>query len=127
MLMKADSPREYARSFAEWRAMLPHWNAEADRLRKLALELRAGGAIHRGAFDDAELLVEQVRNAMIRADSLMATCVAGDSRLSSVMRASSEFGDLLESFQKTLEIADEAGPARRGAAPQIIAQRLAAH
>lgn len=126
MLMKADSPREYARSFVEWRAMLPHWNAEADRLRKLALDLRAGGAIHCGAFDDAELLVEQVRSAMIRADSLMATCVAGDSRLSSLMLAGSEFEALLESLQKTLEITEEVGPARLDATPRVIAQRLAA-
>lgn len=28
MLMKADGPRELARCLAQWRALLPYWNAD---------------------------------------------------------------------------------------------------
>lgn len=106
MLMKADGSNECQRSFAAWRSMLPHWNAEADRLRRLALEVRAGSDVQFGAFDEAEVLVEQIRAAMERADSLMTMTHAGDAALSSLLRASAEFEALLESLQTTLEMAE---------------------
>ena len=105
MLMKADGSNECERSFAAWRAMLPHWNAEADRFRRLALDVREGKDVQIGAFDEAEMLLEQIRAAMERADMLMTLTPAGDASLSTLLRASAEFESLLGSFQTTLEMA----------------------
>ena len=106
MLMKADGSNECQRSFAAWRSMLPHWNAEADRFRRLALDIRAGKDVQIGAFGEAEVLLEQIRAAMERADMLMTLTHAGDASLSSLLRASAEFESLLGSFQTTLEMAE---------------------
>jgi hypothetical protein len=106
MLMKADGSSECQRSFAAWRSMLPHWNEEADRFRRLAQAVRDGKDVQIGAFDEAEVLVEQIRAAMARADSLMTMTHAGDAALSTLLRASAEFESLLESFQTSLEMAE---------------------
>ena len=106
MLMKADGANECQRSFAAWRSMLPHWNAEADRFRRLALDVRAGLDVQIGAFDEAEVLVEQIRAAMERADMLMTMTHAGDPTLPALLRASAEFEALLSHFQTTLEMAE---------------------
>lgn len=106
MLMKADGSNECQRSFAAWRSMLPHWNAEADRFRRLALDIREGIDVQIGAFDEAEVLLGQIRAAMERADSLMTMTDAGDAALSTLLRASAEFESLLGSFQTTLEMAE---------------------
>ncbi|RYE83029.1 MAG: hypothetical protein EOP19_14835 [Hyphomicrobiales bacterium] len=107
MLMKAEiGSSECERAFAGWRAMLPHWNVEADRFRKLALAARAGEPVPPGAFDEAETLVTQIRAAMEHADSLMTLTSPGDPALSTLLRASGEFGALLEHCQTTLELAE---------------------
>jgi hypothetical protein len=106
MLMKADGTNECEKAFAAWRALLPHWNAEADRFRKLALAARSGEAVQVGAFDEAEAMVQQIRAAMERADMLMTMTQAGDAALSTLLRASAEFESLLESLQTSLEMAD---------------------
>lgn len=106
MLMKADGRGECEKAFVAWRAMLPHWNAEADRFRKLALAVRAGESVQVDAFDEAEVLVQQIRSAMERADSLMTLAPAGDASISMLLRASAEFESLLGSLQKTLEMAE---------------------
>jgi hypothetical protein len=48
MLMKPDGSSETQKAFATWRAMLPHWNAEADRFRKLAIAVRGGEPVEIG-------------------------------------------------------------------------------
>jgi len=126
MLMKAEiGSSECEQTFAGWRSMLPHWNAEADRFRKLAIAVRAGEPVQLGAFDEAENLVTQIRAAMERADMLMTLTPPGDAALSTLLRASAEFEALLEHFQTTLEMAElVAGrPLRR--AVQIISHREA--
>lgn len=126
MLMRAETSTECQKAFAAWSAMLPHWNIEADRFRKVALSVQAGIAVPRGAFDEAELLLGQVRAAMERADSLMTLTAGGDPALSTLLRASAEFESLLGHFQKTLEMAElVAGrPARRPV--QIISHQAVA-
>lgn len=123
MLMKADRNEELERTLSAWRAMLPHWNAEADRFRKLALDVRAGEPVQIGAFDEAETLVKQVRGAMERADMLMTLTPAGDPLLSMLLRASAEFEALLESFQTTLEMAELVAGRRLRRPVQFIAHR----
>lgn len=123
MLMRADPNGELQRTLAAWRAMLPHWNAEADRFRKLALDVRAGEPVQIGAFDEAETLVEQVRGAMERADMLMTLTPAGDPLLSMLLRASAEFEALLESFQTTLEMAELVAGRRLRRPVQVIPHR----
>lgn len=121
MLMKADGTSECQRAFAAWRAMLPHWNAEADRFRKLALAVRAGDSVQIGAFDEAELLVQQIRSALSHADSLMTLTPAGDASLSMLLRASAEFEALLESLQTTLEMTELVAGRRLRRPVQLIA------
>ncbi|HEY9012197.1 MAG TPA: hypothetical protein VIN06_14380 [Devosia sp.] len=121
--MRADRNGGLERTLAAWRAMLPHWNAEADRFRKLALDVRAGEPVQIGAFDEAETLVEQVRGAMERADMLMTLTPAGDPLLSMLLRASAEFEALLESFQTTLEMAELVAGRRLRRPLQVISHR----
>lgn len=123
MLMKADTNGEVERTLFAWRTMLPHWNEEADRFRKLALEVRAGEPVQIGAFDEAEALLEQIRAAMERADVLMTIVPAGDPTLSTLLRASAEFEALLESFQTTLEMAELVAGRRLRRPLQVIAHR----
>lgn len=123
MLMKADGLGECQKAFASWRALLPHWNAEADRFRKLALAVRAGEPVQIGAFDEGELLVEQVRAAMERADSLMIMTPAGDKLLTQLMQASAEFESLLGSLQTSLEMAELVAGRRLRRPVQVIAHR----
>jgi hypothetical protein len=123
MLMKADRNGELERSLSAWRAMLPHWNAEADRFRKLALDVRAGEPVQIGAFDEAETLVEQIRGAMERADMLMTLTPAGDPLLSMLLRAGAEFEALLGSFQTTLEMAELVAGRRLRRPVQVISHR----
>lgn len=107
MLKKAElGESEVARTFATWRAMLPHWNEEADRFRRLALAVRAGEPVQVGAFDEAEILLSQIRAAMERADMLMTLTPPGDPALSTLLRASAEFEALLGHYQKSLEMAE---------------------
>ena len=125
MLMKADGTEGSQKAFREWRSMLPHWNAEADRFRKLALAVRAGEPVQIGAFDEAEALVHQIRAAMERADMLMTLTHAGDPALPTLMRASAEFEALLESFQTSLEMADLVAGRRLRRPVQFISHREA--
>lgn len=126
MLMKAEiGTSECERSFAAWRAMLPHWNAEADRFRRLALDVRAGKPVQLGAFDEAETLVTQIRAAMERADMLMTLTAPGDPALSTLLRASAEFEALLEHYQTTLEMAELVAGRRLRRPVQVIAHREA--
>jgi hypothetical protein len=126
MLMKADiGTNENERTFAAWRSMLPHWNAEADRFRKLALAVRAGEPVQLGAFDEAETLVTQVRAAMERADMLMTLTAPGDASLSTLLRASAEFESLLEHYQTTLEMAELVAGRRLRRPVQVITHREA--
>jgi hypothetical protein len=121
MLMKADAAGECERTFAAWRAMLPHWNVEADRFRKLALAVRSGVAVQVGAFDEAEALIGQIRAAMERADSLLVMTHAGDPALPMLARASTEFEALIGSLQKTLEMAELVAGRHLSRPVQIIA------
>lgn len=121
MLMKADAAAECERTFAAWRAMLPHWNIEADRFRKLAIAVRSGEDVQVGAFDEAEVLIGQIRAAMERADSLMVMTHSGDPALPMLARASAEFESLIGSLQKTLEMADLVAGRRLRRPVQIIA------
>lgn len=126
MLMKAEiGSSECERTFAGWRSMLPHWNEEADRFRKLALAVRAGEPVQLGAFDEAETLVTQIRAAMERADMLMTLTPPGDAALSTLLRASAEFESLLEHFQTTLEMAELVAGRRLRRPVQVIAHREA--
>jgi len=126
MLMKAEiGSNECQRTFAGWRAMLPHWNAEADRFRKLALQVRAGEPVQLGAFDEAETLVVQIRAALERADMLMTLTSPGDPALSTLLRASAEFEALLEHFQTTLEMAELVAGRRLRRPVQVIAHKEA--
>lgn len=52
MLMKADGPRELARCLAQWRALLPYWNAEADRMAQQV-----------GAGSDSAALLESLQTS----------------------------------------------------------------
>lgn len=117
MLMKANAPDPCATTFVTWRAMLPHWNSEADRFRRLALAVRNGEtAVHGGAVDEAEALSARIRQAMELSDSLMTMTAPGDASLGMLLRAGAEFESLLDSLQTSLEILDlVAGrPARHG-------------
>jgi hypothetical protein len=125
MLMKPDGSSETQKAFATWRAMLPHWNAEADRFRKLAIAVRGGEPVEIGAFDEAEALVQQIRAAMERADMLMTLTHAGDPALTTLLRASAEFEALLESFQTTLETANLVAGRRLRRPVQVITHREA--
>ena len=126
MLMKAEiGSNESQRTFAAWRAMLPHWNAEADRFRKLAIGVRAGEPVQLGAFDEAETLVVQIRAALERADMLMTLTSPGDPALSTLLRATAEFEALLEHFQTTLEMAELVAGRRLRRPVQVIAHKEA--
>jgi len=126
MLMKAESgTSECERTFAAWRAMLPHWNQEADRFRKLALGVRAGEPVQLGAFDEAEALLTQIRAAMERADSLMTLIGPGDMAVTTLLRASAEFESLLSHCQTTLEMAELVAGRRLRRPVQVIAHREA--
>jgi len=52
MLMKADGPRELARCLAQCHALLPYWNAEADRV-----------AQQLGAGNDSAALLESLQTS----------------------------------------------------------------
>ena len=125
MLMKADAPSPanaaLTRAFATWRAMLPYWNAEADRVRRAALATRSGVAAYEGIVDDIEALSLRVRQAMELSDSLMTMTGPGDTSLGPLLRAGAEFEALLDSLQTSLEMLDYVAgrPARRPA--QLIA------
>ena len=126
MLMKAEiGSNDCERTFAGWRAMLPHWNAEADRFRKLSIAVRSGEPVQLGAFDEAETLVTQIRAAMERADMLMTLTAPGDPSLSTLLRASAEFEALLEHFQTTLEMAELVAGRRLRRPVQVITHREA--
>ena len=126
MLMKAEiGSNESERTFAAWRAMLPHWSEEADRFRKLANAVRAGEPVQLGAFDEAETLVTQIRAAMERADMLITLTAPGDPSLSTLLRASAEFEALLEHFQTTLEMAELVAGRRLRRPVQVIAHQEA--
>lgn len=126
MLMKAEiGSNDCERTFAGWRAMLPHWNAEADRFRKLSIAVRSGEPVQLGAFDEAETLVTQIRAAMERADMLMTLTAPGDPSLSTLLRASAEFEALLEHFQTTLEMAELVAGRRLRRPVQVISHREA--
>ena len=126
MLMKAEiGTSECERAFAAWRSMLPHWNEEADRFRKLAIDVRAGEPVQLGAFDEAETLLMQIRAAMERADSLMTLIGPGDMAVTTLLRASAEFESLLSHYQTTLEMAELVAGRRLRRPVQVIAHREA--
>jgi hypothetical protein len=104
MLMKADGSDATARTFGTWRAMLPHWNVEADRYRRLAQAARSSAEVPDGIVEEAEALNAQIRAALERSDMLMTMTLAGDPALSSLLRAGAEFEALLESLQTSIEM-----------------------
>jgi hypothetical protein len=121
MLMKADGNNATMQTFGTWRAMLPHWNAEADHFRRMALAARSGGEMPEGTIEQAEALNTQIRAALERSDMLMTMTLAGDPVLSSLLRAGAEFEALLESLQTSIEMLIVSADRPRGRAVRVIA------
>jgi hypothetical protein len=124
MLLKSDASDACELAFAEWRARMPFWNNEADRCRAAALEARRTGSAPPGITDDIELVLEQVREALHRCDTLVASAAPGDFRLPLLIKATAEFEALLESLHGSLErIEDLGGSAPRARPLVVIAHR----
>jgi hypothetical protein len=128
MLMKADGNDTTERTFRTWRAILPQWNVEADRYRRLAIAARCGADVPTGTIPEAEALTAQIRSALERSDMLMTMTLAGDPALSSLLRAGSEFEALLESFQTSIDMLTVSADRPQGRTARVIshADRFAA-
>jgi hypothetical protein len=113
MLMKADGSGPTAEALGTWRAMLPHWNAEADHYRRLAQAARSGGEVLPGSVAEGEALIAQIRAGLERTDMLMTLTTAGDPALSTLLLAGAEFEALLESLETSVELLSAARPAGR--------------
>lgn len=121
MLMKADGNDVTAQTFGTWRALLPHWNVEADHFRRLALAARNGAEMAAGTLEEAEALNTRIRAALERSDMLMTMTLAGDPALSSLLRAGAEFEALLESLQTSIEMLIASADRPQGRAIRVIA------
>ena len=116
MLMKAEiGSNESERTFAAWRAMLPHWSEEADRFRKLANAVRAGEPVQLGAFDEAETLVTQIRAAGL-SDAAKAEIQAVIARAGGELMSMDNPTSTLEELFLNIVRDSEARPGRRARA-----------
>jgi hypothetical protein len=127
MLLKAPESDAAGLALAEWRAKAPFWNIEADRFRAAALEARRSGAVPPGMADQIESVLGQIREALQGCDSLIATALPGDPRLTPLLHATADFEALLESLHGSREIIEDlGGSAPPAKVPVVIAHRSTA-
>jgi hypothetical protein len=103
--------------------MLPHWNVEADRFRRIAIAARNGADVPVGVTQEGEALIAQVRGALERSDMLMTMTLAGDPSLTALLRAGAEFEALLESLETSVEMLTAHAHEPAGRPVRVIAHR----
>lgn len=126
MLQKAPERDARDLAFAEWRAKLPFWNIEADRLRAAAQEARSTGTVPPGLSEDIDTVMEQIREALQQCDSLLVATLPGDHQLAPLLNATGEFEALLESLHVSLERVEDLGGSAPRARPPVAISRGAA-
>jgi hypothetical protein len=104
MLMKANGADEIDKALTTWRALTPHWNLEADRIRKHV----QGGEASLVSESEVERLSETMRRTVAGAERLLLACPAGDGRFAELLRLIAECEALLGSFQRSLDRLDPA-------------------
>jgi hypothetical protein len=102
MLQKSDAGDLCAKTFEQWRAMLPVWNLEADRIRAAAVAARRGMPLDPGVIADAERTLAAIRAAVDRCDALLMASLPGDQHLPHLVNAAAEFDALIESLHASL-------------------------
>lgn len=104
MLMKANGADAIDQALTTWRALVPHWNLEADRVRQLV----QGEGAALVSQSELERLSETMRRTIAAAERLLLACPAGDGRFAELRQAIAECEALLNSFQTSLDRLDPA-------------------